>query len=290
MSKPEAEVEISPALVGELVRTQHPDLARGPITGPIAGWDNAVFRLGEELGVRLPRRAAALDALQSEQRWLPSLQCRLPLPVPAPLRVGRPQSPYPWPWSITPWIAGLTADRSPPDRDQAGVFAAFLDALHTEPPPEAPRNPYRGVPLAQRHAAFLRGTNALARRGRPLDARLLRLWLDALERPLDVAATWIHGDLHPSNVLVANGRISGVIDWGDLAQGDRATDLAATWMLFAEGDSREAIMARYKSVSSDTWARARAWALLLSVVVLEAEDPSLSDAAESTMQRLIEGP
>lgn len=290
MSKPDAEMDVSIALVRELLRTQHPDISQLPITEAASGCDNAIFRLGEEMAARLPRRAVAAALLANEQRWLPVLRGRLPLPVPTPIRAGVPQKPYPWKWSVTPWIAGETADRSLPGRDQAEIFASFLDALHTLPPADAPRNPSRGVPLVQRQATFTRCVTTLAELGRTTDERLLQLWADAVERPVDVSSTWIHGDLHAHNVIVSKGRITGVIDWGDVAQGDRATDLAAVWMLFPDPDSREAVIAACDSVSSDTWQRARGWALLLSLVVLEARDPAHTALAERTMRSLLDGP
>jgi aminoglycoside phosphotransferase (APT) family kinase protein len=290
MGKPAAEFDLPLDFVRELIRSQHPDLAELQITEASSGWDNAMFRLGDTMAIRLPRRLAAAKLIEREQRWLPLLQRKLPLPVPAPIRVGGPQGSYPWSWSICPWIAGETADRAPLDSDQGTALAAFLEALHITPPAEAPRNSYRGVPLVQRRAAFSRCVSALAARGRALDSRLLQLWEGALETPVDAPPTWIHGDLHSRNVLVTNGRICGVIDWGDLAQGDRATDLAAAWILFPHADSREQVMTACRSVSATTWRRARGWALLLAVVVLASEDPAHSTAAERTMQRLLDGP
>src|SRR5262249_3173865 len=160
---------------------------------------------------------------EHEQRWLPLLQPRLPLPVPAPVRIGRPQGTYPWSWSIIPWIDGETVDRAPLDDTQGAVLASFFEALHVMPPVEAPRNAYRGVPLGQRSVTFSRCVSTLARRGKPLDARHLKLWDAAITTPVETAPSWIHGDLHARNVLAAGGRISGVIDWGDMAAGDRAT-------------------------------------------------------------------
>ena len=290
MGKPEADIDVSTTLVRDLLRAQHPDLSQLSITEAASGWDNAIFRVGDEMAARLPRRAAAATLLENEQRWLPVLQARLPVPVPTPIRVGIPQEAYPWRWSITPWIIGETADRSSPDRDQAQIFAAFLDSLHTPPPADAPRNPSRGVPLTQRQATFTRCVTALAERGHPTDERLLELWTNAIERPVDVPPTWIHGDLHAHNVLVSHGRITGVIDWGDVAQGDRATDLAAVWMLFPDLDSRRAVVAACKATSSATWQRARGWALLLALVVLEARDPAHAAVAERTLQALLAGP
>jgi aminoglycoside phosphotransferase (APT) family kinase protein len=290
MTKPAAEIDLPVDFVWELVRHQHPDLATLPIAEVASGWDNAIFRLGNKMAIRLPRRSAAAELVKHEQRWLPLLQSRLPLPVPAPIRIGGPQGSYPWWWSITPWIEGETADRAPLDGDQGTVLATFLEALHTPPPAQAPRNPYRGVPLAQRSATFARCASTLARLGQALDDRLLQLWDAAIATPLDAPPTWIHGDLHARNVLAAKGRISGVIDWGDVAQGDRATDLAATWTLFSHPDGQEQVLRSCSSVSADTWRRARGWALLLAVVALESADPSHVTAAQRTMQRLLDGP
>ena len=290
MSKPAADIDLPIALVRELLRAQHPDLSQLPLTEAASGWDNAIFRLGEELAVRLPRRAVAAALLENEQRWLPLLHARLPLPVPKPVRVGLPQEPYPWRWSVTPWITGETADRSVPGRHQAKVLAAFLDALHIQPPADAPRNPYRGVPLAQRQAAFTRYVTSLRSRGRRVEDGLLTLWSDAAARPIDVSATWVHGDLHAHNVLVMHGRIVGVIDWGDMAQGDRASDLASIWMLFPQRRSREEAIAACSPASHHTWQRARGWALLLSLAILVAGDPALVALAERTMQCLLDGP
>jgi aminoglycoside phosphotransferase (APT) family kinase protein len=290
MGKPIAEIDLTIELVSELVLSQHPDLVGLPITEVASGWDNAMFRLGEDFAIRLPRRSAAVELLEHEQRWLPLLQPQLPLPVPAPIRIGRPHNSYPWPWSVTPWINGETADRVSLDGDQGTTLATFLEALHTTPPAQAPRNPYRGVPLSQRSAKFSTCVSALARRGRTLDGRLLQMWNTAIETPVDIAPTWIHGDLHSNNVLAASERICGVIDWGDMAQGDRATDLAATWILFSQGDNREQVLKSCKSVSSDTWRRARGWALLLAVIVLDAADPALVTVAELTLKRLLDGP
>lgn len=288
MSKPKAEIELTVEMVRELMRVQHPDLCELPLREVSAGWDNFIFRLGDTMAVRLPRREAAAQLLENEQRWLPYLQSRLTLPIPEPLCVGVPQGSYPWRWSITPWIEGETADLSPPRGDQARVLAAFFEQLHTLAPPEAPHNPYRSVSLAQRQPIFSRRVAALERQGRRIDAELLHLWSLAITCPIDVPRTWIHADLHSHNVLVSHGDIAGIIDWGDVAQGDRATDLAAVWMLFPEAESRKAVVAGCRSVSKNTWQRARGWALLLSLAVLEAGDQDLAGAALLTMQRLLE--
>ena len=151
---PSAEVDIDAGLVRRLLRAQHPDLAALPIALAASGWDNAMFRLGNDLALRLPRRQAAAQLIGHEQRWLPPLKDRLPLTIPAPIRIGVAQDGYPWKWSVIPWIAGETADRALPDVEQGEVLAAFFTALHRPAPAEAPRNPFRGVPLAGRATVF----------------------------------------------------------------------------------------------------------------------------------------
>jgi aminoglycoside phosphotransferase (APT) family kinase protein len=293
MGTPPAELEISADQARRLLVVQHPDLADLALVPVASGWDNTMLRLGEGLALRLPRRQLAVNLLLHEQRWLPQIRCRLPLQVPAPVRAGVPQDGYPWPWSVTPWIDGETADLSPPNGEQGETLAAFLEALHTPAPFDAPRNPYRGVALAQRAATFKDLVAKLHGRTRILEARVYAFWDDALAAPNDVPPTWIHGDLHPRNVLVLGGRITGVIDWGDMAEGDRATDLAAVWMLLPQFETRRRAMAACRSVSPATWIRAKGWALLFAVILLNAglaDDARMVAIAERTIMRLMEGP
>ncbi|MEA3107622.1 MAG: hypothetical protein QOI88_2227 [Gammaproteobacteria bacterium] len=293
MGKPLAEVEIDPAMAHRLVLAQHPDLAHLAVVAVGSGWDNAMFRLGDNLALRFPRRETAAKLLLNEQRWLPHLCGRLPLAVPVPVHIGAPQHGYPWPWSITPWIEGETADVSQPDEHQGEVLAGFFEALHQPAPADAPFNSFRGVPLAERAAAFEDRVSELSGKTDMIDRRVRSLWEDALGATAEVAPTWIHGDPHPRNVLVVAGRFSGVIDWGDMAQGDRAADLAAIWMLLPQLKSRERAMAACSSVPSDTWRRARGWAVLYAVILLRAglsNDPRMYLIAQRTVQRLLEGP
>lgn len=290
---PAAEIEIDAELARRLLAAQHPDLAHLPIRLVASGWDNAIFRLGEDLALRLPRRQLAVDLVRHEQAWLPKLAERLPLAVPAPVRTGAAQDGYPWPWSVIPWIEGETADLAAPDADQGEVLGGFFAALHRPAPAEAPRNPYRGVPLARRLETFAARTLGLAGKGWTLDPRIQAIWDDALAAPDDAEPTWIQGDPHPRNVLVRDGKIVAVIDWGDMAQGDRASDLSAIWMLLPERESRTRAMAACGEVSADTWRRARGWAVLYGVMLMETgltDDPRMGTIAERTFARLIEGP
>ena len=293
MGIPPAELRIDALNVRELLCRQHPDLAELALSAVASGWDNAIFRLGEHLALRLPRRAPAAALVLNEQRWLPLLAPLLALKIPVPIRVGVPQDWYPWAWSIVPWIDGETADLAPPHEDQAEVVAEFFKALHQSAPAEAPRNPYRGVPLAQREETFGQRVAGLRGRTDAIDASIIAIWNEALAAPNDAACTWIHGDLHPRNVLCAGGRIEGIIDWGDIAQGDRASDLAAIWMLFAQPEARHRAKAACPSVSSATWARAKGWAALYAVIFLDAalgSDPGMVAIAERILERLKQDP
>jgi aminoglycoside phosphotransferase (APT) family kinase protein len=290
---PAAEVGISAELARALVARQHPDLADLPIELAAEGWDNAVFRLGDDLALRLPRRAIGAELIRHEQRWLPLLKDRLPLAIPAPVRIGVAQDNYPWPWSVTPWFAGETADLAPPDEDQGEVLGGFFRALHLPAPEDAPRNPVRGVPLAERLPAFEARIAGLAAKGVRLDAQIQAIWEDALAAPNDAAPTWIQGDPHPRNVVVADGRITAIIDWGDMAQGDRASDLASVWMVLPPAAARRHAMAACGAVSEATWRRARGWAVLYGVMLLDAgltDDPRMAAIARATFERLIDGP
>jgi len=290
VGRPAPEIDLTPALVRRLICDQHPDRGALELAPGGTGWDNVTFRLGEHLAVRLPHRAAAARLIEHEQRWLPVLERQLPLAVPSPVRIGRPQHSFPWAWSIVPWIKGRTADRSSPAADQAEVLAAFLDALHTAPAGDAPRNPYRGMPLIERQAVFERCTQALGGRGRPLARPLASSWESAVSAPPALSPSWIHGDLHAHNVLVHRGRLSGVIDWGDLAQGDPATDLAAVWMVLPQRRVRERALRACRCPDAHAWVRARGWALLIALLILEAQDASLAPTAEATLRALSEGP
>lgn len=267
---PAAEVEIDALLVSQLLAEQHPDLQHLSIQFVDAGWDNAMFRLGDRLAVRLPRRAIAAGLLAQEQQWLPPLAQQLPIAVPVPQRIGLPNARYPWRWSVIPWLTGQTADEMPLTANHAQQLSQFLKALHVTAPDHAPRNPFRGVPLIQRDTMLSKRLQRVAVQTGTIAPRLRSLWQQAIDAPIDVEPTWIHGDLHPRNILVNQRGITGVIDWGDLAVGDRATDLAALWGLFPEPQLRQQAIETYGKISEATLARARGWAILFGVVLLDS--------------------
>lgn len=290
---PPAELEVDAPLVRRLLSEQHADLSDLPITPLDAGWDNAMFRLGERILVRLPRRAAAAGLIEHEQRWLPELAVRLPVATPAPLRVGLPGEGYPWRWSVLPWFEGEAADLAPLRPDQAGAVAAFWRALHTTAPSDAPTNPVRGVPLDVRVEAVAERMARLTRNTAAISPAIRQVWEAALAAPTSFEPTWLHGDLHARNVLSVDGRLAAVIDWGDMARGDRASDLAALWMLLPDQASREAARQAYGDEDAALWARAKGWAVLFGVMLLDSglvDHPRHAAMGALTLARIEEGP
>lgn len=267
-NRPAPEVEITTDLVRDLLRAQHSDLAELELTLLDRGWDNTNYRLGDDLIVRLPHRAVAAPLLASEQRWLPVLAPRLPLPIPVPVRVGEPSNFYPWKWSVVPWIDGATAAESvlvDPAAD-AQRLGAFFDALHMLAPADAPANPYRGVPLTDRRDAFERHAAMIPA---ALASDLRRVFETAATISPATSAVWLHGDFHAKNVLVSNGALASIIDWGDITSGDRATDLAGAFMLVPDHLD---VVADHAGASEADWQRAKGWAANFAAVYLAQGD------------------
>jgi aminoglycoside phosphotransferase (APT) family kinase protein len=289
-AEPPSEVEVTLALARALLGDQHPDLADLPITPAEDGWDNVMLRLGEDLALRLPRRKAGARLILTEQTWLPVVAPGLPLPAPIPLRTGLPGRGYPYHWSVVPWFDGTPCDLAPPGPDEGAALAGFLRALHRPAPDDAPANPFRGVPLAERAAAFEAQFAEAGRRSGGPGPHLRELWSAALAAPIDAPRSWFHGDLHGRNVLVKDGRFAAVIDWGDMAAGDAACDLAAVWMLLPDRSARRRAIAAYDA-SAATWTRARGWAALMSVMLLTiANNPRMPAMGAAIVARLEDGP
>ena len=287
-TKPPAEVTIETSLVRALLQDQHPDLAELALIDAGEGWDNKLFRLGDDLAVRLPRRAASAVLIEQEQRWLPRLSPRLPLRVPVPLRIGRPGSGFPWSWSVVPWFPGRSALLGRPDDDLAATavdLARFLHALHQPAPDDAPTNPWRGVPLATRTKRVLEHVRRLD--GLVDGVAVLKLWEQVVSTPSwPGPPLWIHGNLHPGNLVMSGSRLSAVIDFGDLAAGDPATDLSVAWML--PPPARSIFFASaggpFNATDNDTWRRARGWALALGLAYLAS---SRDDEAMGALGRTV---
>jgi aminoglycoside phosphotransferase (APT) family kinase protein len=259
---PPADIRVDADLARALLAEQHPDLLAGETTLVDEGWDNATYRVGPDHAMRIPRREVAVDLIRNEQRWLPWIAPWLSLSVPLPVAVGEPSATFPWPWSVVPWIQGATPPAGGLSRDDAETLAVDLRSLHRPAPHDAPLNPFRGVPLGERAAAVVERLAGVD------DPRLEELWRRALEAAPADEAVWLHGDLHPRNVLVHEGRLVGLIDWGDLCAGDAATDLACAWMLF-DASGRAAFRRAY-APSDACWTRAAGWAVNFGTALLHS--------------------
>jgi aminoglycoside phosphotransferase (APT) family kinase protein len=236
------------------------------------GWDNVIYRLGDELVVRLPRRLRAVPLVEHEQRWLPGIAQRVAVGVPAPLRIGLPSQSFPWHWTITPWFEGDLAAQTPLE-EHGGLaieLAGFVRQLHTDAPRDAPQNQFRGVPLAARDGAM---RERLASGLVPNPRALEREWQRSLAaEPWSARPVWLHGDLHPANILTRNGHLAAVLDFGDLCSGDPATDLATAWLTLDRAGRDTFVDAL--DYDDATWSRARGWALLLGTAFLANSDDS----------------
>lgn len=223
--------------------------------------------LWRTLAVRLPWATQDADELLlKEHALLPAIAPRLPLQIPVPQRLGRPSARYPRPWIVTTWIAGEPADRAPATRgaEAADTLAAFLAALHRPAPDDAPagRN-RRGSPLADIDEGFAHLLKETTDRELISDPDAVReVWEDALAAPAWTGpALWLHGDLHPANLLTRDGNFCGVVDFGDMCAGDPACDLAAAWTLLPDGVIDRFHQSYSPAADAATLRRARGWAL-----------------------------
>jgi aminoglycoside phosphotransferase (APT) family kinase protein len=264
------EVDTDSSLVRRLIAAQFPDWANLAIEPVVSsGTDNAIYRLGDEMAVRMPRRQSSTAQVDKEHRWLPTLAPHLPLAIPVPIAMGMPAESYPWRWSVYRWlegenaIVGRIADMSAAAIALAEFIAAMQRIDPTGGPAPGAHNFGRGVPLATRDA---RTRAAIASLDGVIDTRAATLaWEAALSAPAcNSAPVWIHGDLQTGNLLVEHGRLSAVIDFGGLAVGDPACDLMIAWMLLS-ADTRDVFRAAL-SVDDAAWARGRGWALSVALI------------------------
>lgn len=302
--KPAAEVRIDEALVRHLVVTQAEHVLPGAAAQrPVKtaeGWDSEVWRLGEDLAVRLPRRAAAAPLVLHEQRSLaliaPAIEA-FGVGVPRPLVRGIPDDRFPWPWSIVPWIEGSRGIDVPRSERTGWVerLAPALLALHIDAPADHPVNPVRGVPLATRSAAFGERAETLAGRGereRRWASALGDAWAEGLEvEPWTRSPVWIHGDLHPANLVAHGAELRGIVDFGDVTAGDPAYDLAIAWLAFDRRGRERFVDATENRYDDATWIRARAWAAAVTVLLLVHSDdePDYAGLAAESASELADG-
>ena len=287
------EIHTDVALVRRLVAAQFPAWAELPISAiDSTGTDHAIYRLGNEMAVRLPRIHWARGQAAKEAGWLPQLAPHLPLAVPVPLAHGQPAAGYPWEWSIYRWLPGTAAtDAAITDWSQAAYdLAQFVAALQRCDPaggPVAAEHELRGAPLATRDADTRSALAALA--GMFDLAAMTQVWDTAVQAPAwDRAPVWFHGDLLPGNVLVEAGRVCAVIDFGGLGIGDPACDLMIAWSLFS-GASRAAFRDAL-GMDAATWARGRGHALSQAALFIPYylhSNPAGVSAAQRTIAAIL---
>ena len=267
----EIETEITEGLIRELLREQPPDLAELPLREVAGGWGNQMWRLGDELAVRIQRMETSPEHQLKERRWLPLLAPRLPLPIPVPVRSGGPCARFPKLWTVMTWVPGLPLDRGSITRGEhaADTLAAFLRALHVAAPADAPTGTDRGAHPKDCTGGFTRFFDAVDADAIGSDAAGVRaVWDDAVAAARwEGPPVWVHGDLHPANVVVADGTLAGVVDFGDLFAGDPAWDLAAAWVLLPAGAAAR-FFAAYAQADEATVRRARGLAALKSLFLM----------------------
>ena len=288
------EVETSVALVAQLLRAQFPQWADLPIT-PVssAGTDNALYRLGAELAVRLPRVPWVTGQVAQEQQWLPRLAPFLPLAIPIPLARGEPAAGSPWRWSVYRWLAGenTTFERLADPCQAAMDLAYFITALQridaTDGPLPGAHNSWRGEPLTERDDLV---RNAITTLCALFDEKAMTtVWDAAMTAPAwQHPPVWIHSDLQVGNLLAQQGRLNAVIDFGCLGVGDPACDVMVAW-LFLTAETR-AIFRTVLQVDDATWARGRGWALAFGLTALpyyQKTNPVLAGIARRAIQEVL---
>jgi aminoglycoside phosphotransferase (APT) family kinase protein len=281
------ELEVDEALVRRLLAEQFPDWADLSLTRvEPSGTDNAIFRLGDELSVRMARRRGRAKPGGKESDWLPRLAPVVPLEIPVPVAQGHPTGEYPWYWDVQTWVEGDTTRVDEIDAIQAALdLAAFVAALQRVDPAGAPAG--RGIPLAERDDE-IRYWLARFGRGRSVTSE----WERALAAPpWEGPPVWHHGDLDTRNWLVRDGHITGVIDWGAMGVGDPACDVMVAWKLHSNA-ARDAFRAALPTDDA-TWERARGWVVSQAVAALAyytaENNPSLYSEAENWLELALAG-
>lgn len=263
-------ITIDVHLVHRLIAKQFPQWKDLPIK-PVGnqGWDNRTFHLGKHMLVRMPSGTDYALQVEKEQQWLPKLAPLLPLPIPIPLAIGLPDNEYPWKWSINVFLPGNIASNALITNlsEFAKSLGQFLTALQhidaTGGPVAGPHSFFRGGPLTTYDAETRQALSILKNK---IDVNTAtEIWEAALATSWQGAPIWVHGDISTGNLLVQDGRLSAVIDFGQLAIGDPACDLAIAWTLFKD-ESRE-IFRSMLPFDTGTWARGRAWTLWKFLIV-----------------------
>ncbi|CAA9244029.1 MAG: putative phosphotransferase [uncultured Acidimicrobiales bacterium] len=279
------EVEVDDGLVRALIARQLPQWAHLPLRRTAStGTDNAIFRLGEDMGVRVPRIHWAVQQIDKERTWLPRLARHLPVAVPEPLAKGEPGLGYPYPWLVYRWLEGEDALVGRVDDwcALARDVAAFVNALHGIETTGAPPAGARGGLLSRRDASTRRAIASLA--GEIDVGRAAEVWETALAaEPWSGEPVWVHGDLLPGNVLVVGGALAGVIDWSPAGVGDPACDAMFAWSLPLDA---RAVYRTALAIDDATWARARGWSLEQAATFIPYYARTIPDGVASARRRL----
>lgn len=259
-------------LIRDLLQDQHPDLAELPIRPVEGGWGNQMWRLGDELAVRIQHMTTDPGQQLKERRWLPLLAPRLPLPIPVPVRNGAPSERSPKTWTVMTWVPGLPLDHGSITRGKhaANTLAAFLRALHVAAPSDAPADTTgHGAHPKDCTGGFDHFFNSIDADTIGSDTAGVRaVWDDAVASPTwEGPPVWVHGDLHPANVLVTEGTLTGVVDFEEMFAGDPAADLAAAWVLLPAGMATH-FFAAYGRADEATVRRARGLAAMKSLFLM----------------------
>ncbi len=279
------EVWIDDSLVRDLLRRQFPQwagLSLGRMTS--TGTDNAIYRLGDHMGIRLPRIHWAEAQIGKEQEWLELLAVHLPVGLPVPVAKGEPGSGYPFPWLVYRWLEGEDLQHSPVDdfEQLARELAAFVLALGQVDPAGGPPAGRRGGLLAP-HDELVRACIP-GLEGIVDTSRALAVWQAAVSaHPWEEAPVWVHGDLLPGNILIRNGRLSGVIDWSAAGLGDPACEAMLAWSL-PPGARR--VYRRTLAFDDETWARARGWVVEQTALFIPYYAKTIPDAVAAARVRL----
>ncbi|WP_329342993.1 aminoglycoside phosphotransferase family protein [Streptomyces sp. NBC_00663] len=293
------DTEITADLVRDLLKEQHPDLAGLTIREVAGGWGNQMWRLGDELAVRMQRMDPTPELQLKERQWLPVLAPRLPLPVPTPVRFGEPSERFPKHWTVMTWVPGEPLDHGSITRDThaADTLAGFLRALHVPAPAEAPVARDRGAHPKHCIDGFENFLQSVA--VDDIAAEVRAVWDDAVAAPeWEGPPVWVHGDLHPANVVVSDGTLSGIVDFGDMFAGDPAWDLAAAWVLLPAGTATR-FFDTYAHADDAAIRRARGLAAMKSLFLilmgqngdrgLPGGKPHWGPAGRTTLERALQG-
>lgn len=288
--------QISTAFVQRLISDQFPQWADLSLSLVVSsGTANNLFRLGEDMTVRFPQSPDAVHYAEKEHRWLATLAPQLPLPIPVPIAKGEPVDEFPWIWGVYNWLQGDDGwarpfeDLNTMAEDLAGFMTAMQAIDPTGGPASGKNNNYRGIQLSKLDLPFRSSVEELGNRINK-DA-VLAIWDRVSQQPLWNEARWIHGDLHPGNLLSHKQKLSAVIDFDYLGVGDPACDLMPAWHVF-DAESRQIFRDRL-NVDDATWARGQGWSLLQAIRALPFywdKNPVMVQMSKRTLREILSEP